>query len=155
MASTLTSSALHMYHMKRLLLQILRQSMRSGSRHEPCVAYLYGANGADSSSMSFSDMYFQLPFPLAFNFDTSLPMNAAMPRLRLALAGSTAYAHSIYPDFPAPPSSQSHLAQNSSISGRRARQGNFEDSLDPQVACTEHVHPLQPKARKHFNAPFA
>lgn len=44
-------------------------------------AYLYGANFAANSSMSFSDIYLNLPPPLPFNLLTSRPTKAAHPRL--------------------------------------------------------------------------
>jgi hypothetical protein len=75
MTLTSTSSILHIYHINKLLLHISSYPHHESRNH----TYLYGENLAAISSISCSLIYFHFP-PFPFNFVTSFPTYAAIPR---------------------------------------------------------------------------
>ena len=121
-----TFSIRHMYHIKRLLCLHQQpqhfQHLGLVSHH---ITYLYGANLAANSSISFSDIYLNLPPPFPFNLLTSLPTKAAHPR----------------------------LITNQQIIRRTSRKTKVTNSLNPQIPRRKNINPLQGKTSKHLNRP--
>lgn len=96
-------------------------------REEGSKRYLYGANFAASSSISFSGRYLNLPppAPLALSLLMSRPMNAAQPLLG--------------------------FVSLSSILGWFVNSNEY--LLYTQIPRGKDINPLQSKASKHLNRP--